>query len=120
MSNEDQILSLLIDPKTGLGALVTGQKALHDRLDAFIDHCKATHAELNATRASGALMTTATEAAVELRVTALENAKLTANGVRQGRLEVCLVVAKIAALFGVSGGGVAALIAILKVVLGGQ
>ena len=119
MSNEEQILNLLMDPETGIGALVTGQKALHNRLDVFMKHCDDTHVALNATSASRELVKTAAEAAIAMRVTALENAKLLANGVRKGRLDVLLVLAKILALVGVGSGGVGVLVALLRAAFGG-
>lgn len=127
MSDGESIYALLVDPKTGLGALVAGQKALHARLDTFMVHCGDTHAAIrggeaakDVQAAAKDVQAAAVEAALTLRVTALETKGLVANGVSRGRLEVIMLVAKIAALMGVGSGGIAALVAVVKMCIGGQ
>lgn len=106
---ENAIYTLLVDPKTGLGALSERLTAVHDRLDGFGVSCKAMHGALNITIGD-----------IGARVEAVEKASAVANGVRRGRLEVILLLAKIVALFGVGSGGIAAAVACIKTWLGAQ
>ena len=106
--NESAIYALLVDPSKGLGALNARMDAVHLRLDVMMRHCADTHVALDAAAAARVK-----------RIEVIEDAKLVSNGVRKGRLEVVLVLAKILALVGVGSGGLGVLVAILRAAFGG-